>query len=519
MPNAFAFVVVFSWPLAVYLLFRYLPRVEALCWSILAGYLLLPTRAGVDLPLMPVIDKDVIPAMTAALLLAFGMGAAKVGDMHGRAGQGVAVANADDGWRWGPFLPLVLILFASPVMTVLTNPEPLVYGPLLLPGLQPYDAISIISRLALIALPFILAMRYLASPQSHVVLLKVIVTGLLFYSLLILFEVRMSPQLNVMFFGFFPHLFEQHMRAGGFRPVVFLHHGLWLAILVAMSIIAAGALWRQRLFEGERAGQWLLAGFYLLVVLFLSNSLGAFAIALLFAPAVLLFGTRGQMLLAGAIAAIVLLYPILRSADLIPVDRIVAMAEGVSAERAASLQFRLDNEDALGARAAEKPFAGWGTWGRNQLYDSETGRAVSVTDGVWIIVIGSYGWLGYIAQFGLLTLPTLMLAFGRRSFALTPATSGLALVMAANLLDLLPNATLTPITWLVGGALAGFCLYRAPAEKPAEGPVLDAPKRSWGVLTDRPRQTSGSAPVPGADWRADWHGPSRPVRRLGKDDK
>jgi hypothetical protein len=138
MPNAFAFVVVFSWPLAVYLLFRYLPRVEALCWSILAGYLLLPTRAGVDLPLMPVIDKDVIPAMTAALLLAFGMGAAKVGDMHGRAGQGVAVANADDGWRWGPFLPLVLILFASPIMTVLTNPEPLVYGPRFLPGLQTY---------------------------------------------------------------------------------------------------------------------------------------------------------------------------------------------------------------------------------------------------------------------------------------------------------------------------------------------------------------------------------------------
>ncbi len=512
MPNAFAFIVVFSWPLAVYLLFRYMPRVEALAWSILAGYLLLPTRAGVDLPLMPTVDKDVIPALTAALLLAFGMGSAKAGDLRHAAVQDGAAFG--DSWRMGPFLPLVLLLIASPIMTVLTNPETLVYGPRVLPGLKPYDAISIISRLLLIALPFLLAMRYLASPQSHVALLKVIVTGLLIYSLPILFEIRMSPQLNVMFFGFFPHLFEQHMRAGGFRPVVFLQHGLWLAILVAMAIVAAGALWRHRLFEGARAGQWLFAGLYLLIVLFLSNSLGAFAIALLFAPVVLIFGARSQMLFASMISLVVLLYPVLRSADLVPVERVMALAAEVSPERAQSLQYRLDNEDALGARAAEKPFAGWGTWGRNQIFDPETGRMLSVTDGVWILVIGSYGWLGYIAQFGLLTLPILMLAFGRRSASLTPATAGLALVMAANLLDLLPNATLTPITWMVGGALAGFCLYRAPAEKPMEGAVQDNPKRSWGVLTDRPR----SSPRRPEAARADWHAPARPMRRMGQDD-
>ena len=265
MPNAFAFIVVFSWPRR-FTWSRYLPRVEALAWSILAGYLLLPTRAGVDLPLMPTVDKDVIPALTAALLLAFGMGSAKADDLRHAGVQGGGAASGD-GWRIGPFLPLVLLLIASPIMTVMTNPETLVYGRGAWLGLRPYDAISIISRLMLIALPFLLAMRYLATPESHMALLKVIVTGLLFYSLLILFEIRMSPQLNVMFFGFFPHLFEQHMRAGEFRPVVFLQHGLSLAILVAMAVIAAGAMWRQRLFEGARAGQWLFAGLYLLVVL------------------------------------------------------------------------------------------------------------------------------------------------------------------------------------------------------------------------------------------------------------
>lgn len=513
MPNAFAFLVLFSWPLAVYLLFRFLPRVEALGWSILGGYLLLPTRAGLDLPLVPLIDKGAVPALSAAVLLAFGMGAAasdRAGSMAGR-----PVAGGGDQGTGGlkPFIPFMIVLFVSPIITVLTNAEPLVYGEVIIPGLRIYDALSIIGALAFVVLPFVLAVRYFASPESHVVLLKIIVFGLLAYSLPTLFEIRMSPQLNVMFYGFFPHEFAQHIRAGGFRPVVFLHHGLWLAILMSMSIIAAAALWRQRVSEGVKAGQWLFAGLYLLLVLFMARSLGAFAITMLLVPAVVLLGLRTQILLAAVISVIVLFYPVLRSADLVPVDRMVSIAAGVNADRAASLQFRLDNEEALTTRAAEKPFAGWGIWGRNHIYDPDTGEMESVTDGAWVIVIGMYGWLGYISQFGMLTLPTLLLAFGRRSAALTPATAGLALVMSANLLDLLPNATLTPITWLVGGALAGFCVYRAPAQAPTAMPVDDGPKRSWAVLTDRPRP--GRRSVHAAP--PDVPGPARRARRAGRE--
>ncbi len=487
MPNALAFIVVFSWPVVVYVLFRFLPRIEALGWSMFAGYLLLPTRAGVDLPLVPLIDKDAIPVLTAAILLAFGMGAAAAD----RRVPGAGFANGTQEGRGAivPFLPLLVVLLAAPIITVLTNSEPLFFGPLELPGLRIYDALSIIGRLAIVILPFLLAAKYFASPKSHVALLRIIVLGMLAYSLLALFEVRMSPQLNYTLYGFFPHQFAQHVRAGGFRPIVFLHHGLWLAILFAMAIIASTALWRQRLWEGDRAGHWFFAALYLLLVLFLAKSLGAFAIAIVLMPAVLFLGLRTQVLLAGVISVIVLLYPVLRSTDLVPVDSIVRLAESVSVERADSLRFRLENEDALTARAAEKPIAGWGIWGRNQIYDTESGRLMSVTDGAWVIVIGVYGWIGYIAQFGLLTLPTLLLAFGRRSSTLTPATAGLALVMAANLLDLLPNATLTPITWLIGGALAGFCAYRAPTEVKEDQPGGIGPKRSWAMLTDRPRQT------------------------------
>ncbi|MCL4676893.1 MAG: hypothetical protein KJZ59_13005 [Pararhodobacter sp.] len=36
------------------------------------------------------------------------------------------------------------------------------------------------------------------------------------------------------------------------------------------------------------------------------------------------------------------------------------------------------------------------------------------------------------------------------------AVSTLALILAVNLVDLLPNATLIPMTWLIAGALLGY---------------------------------------------------------------
>jgi hypothetical protein len=481
MPNAFAYLVLLSWPLVVFILFLRLPKASALAWSVVAGYLLLPTRAGFDIPMLPRIDKDGVPILAAGLMLLLGFGA-----------RNAATAPAEEAAaprRQSRIIGLLLvILFASPVVTVLTNAEPLPAGPDVRPGLKPYDIGSILAGLGIAILPFLIARRHFASPQSHALLLRVIVLAMLAYTVPILYEVRMSPQLNVMIYGFFPHDFLQHMRAGGFRPVVFLHHGLWLAILMAMAVLAAIALWRQRIWERRRGGQWLFAGIYLAIVLFLSNSLGALVLALALVPPMILLGVRGQLLLAAIIAGILLLYPTLRGGGLIPVEKVLEFARSVSAERAQSLEFRLVNEDVLLAKANEKPFAGWGTWGRNLVYDPETGADITITDGSWIIVIGMFGWLGYIAQFGLLSLPVILIALRRSGAGLTPATAGLALLLCANLIDMIMNDTLTPITWMIGGALAGFLTYRVPAEgteAPAE-PAGVARGRSWQVVTEMP---------------------------------
>jgi hypothetical protein len=156
---------------------------------------------------------------------------------------------------------------------------------------------------------------------------------------------------------------------------------------------------------------------------------------------------------------IVVAYPLLRGAHLVPLDSIVQFASGLDADRGYSLQFRVNNEEQLLARAAERPWFGWGGYGRNLILDPVTGKILTIADGAWIIALGIYGWLGYVAQFGLLALPLVLLgreAWGARSAAFSPFACAVALIFAANMVDMLPNATLIPFTWAMGGALLGY---------------------------------------------------------------
>ena len=108
-------------------------------------------------------------------------------------------------------------------------------------------------------------------------------------------------------------------------------------------------------------------------------------------------------------------------------------------------------------RASQRIMFGWGRWGRSRIYD-EWGNDISVTDGRWIITLGQFGILGFLAEFGLLALTVFRAASALR-FAESERDSvflaALALIIAINMIDLLPNASLSPWTWLLAGALAG----------------------------------------------------------------
>ena len=160
----------------------------------------------------------------------------------------------------------------------------------------------------------------------------------------------------------------------------------------------------------------------------------------------------------------------LRGLDLVPVDAIVKQAYAFDAERGASLEFRVMNETLLLERAQEKSLFGWGGYGRNFLHDLQTGEISLIADGGWILTLGVYGWVGYVSEFGLLAIPVLL--FWRETRKLDPkkisgAAVTVALILAANMVDLLPNDTLIPFTWLLSGALWGHAEALARQRKHA----------------------------------------------------
>ncbi len=477
MPNGIAYLMLLAWPFLCLVLFRTQSVERAIVWSILGGYLLLPPLAEFNLPLVPAMDKVSIPNLSVLAILVFATA-------H-------KVQLLPEG-RIARILVAIFILCAIP--TVLTNPEPILFevlrdaDPILflidaLPGQSVRDIGSVLIGQVLTIVPFLIARQFLSSELGLREILTALMAGALVYSIPSLIEIRFSPQTNVWIYGFFQHSFEQTMRAGGFRPIVFLPHGLWLALFVCTATIAAATLARNT----PPINRWkaLLWTLYLFVFLLLCKSAASIAYGLLLVPFVYFAPRRWMIMLATVFAFVAVTYPMLRNFDLVPTDAIVGKVAEVNPLRAQSLGFRFDNEAQLLDRAAEKPAFGWSGWGRSLVRDPEDGEILTIPDGRWIIVFGSFGWLGYIGEFGLLSLPLLLLgrhALRNRDVEPSPYIGAVALILGITLMDMLLNATLTPFTWLTAGAVLGYVERVAPrpASKPRHAfrqtPVIGQPR-------------------------------------------
>ncbi|KIN64465.1 Membrane protein [Sulfitobacter noctilucicola] len=464
MGNGLAYLMLAIWPFVCLVLFRTQKVERALIWSILGGYLFLPPLTEFNLPLVPGMDKVTIPNLSVLLIMMFALK------------QKVQLIPQS---RLALFLGAGLILSAIP--TVLTNRDPIIFevlrnaDPILfvvdrLPGQSVRDIGSVLISQVLTIVPFVLARQFLSSDEGLREILLALMVGGLVYSVPSLIEIRLSPQMNVWIYGFFQHSFEQTIRAGGYRPIVFLPHGLWLALLVCAALMSAAALTRATA-PVDRWKVLMLAG-YLAMMLVLCKSFASLAYGLALTPLVLFAPPKWQIRLAAAFAFIAVAYPMLRTFQLVPLDAILAQAEAISVERAESLAYRFNNEEQLLARAAEKPAFGWGGWGRSLIRNPETGEIMTIPDGRWIIIFGTFGWLGYICEFGLLALPLVLMWWSlRQGPALSPYVAPLCLILGVTMIDMLLNATLTPWTWLTAGAILGHAEKRMP--RPAKRPRFE----------------------------------------------
>ena len=344
----------------------------------------------------------------------------------------------------------VLVLCLIPFATSLSN------------GLGAYDGASAtFERLLSWGVPYVLGRLYFGEAGALKELAKGLIVAGLLYVPLCLWEVRMSPQLHRTVYGFSPVTWVQVLRFSGYRPSAFMTHGLMLGMFMATATLTAFWMWRTGALPTILRTRMSFVCALLAFTTVLCKSTGA--ILLLLVGVGVLECTRRMRT---PVAIIVLLaiptaYCAARIGGWSGRD-LVTMSQGmINEDRAQSLQYRIRNEDMLVAKALERPWLGWGRWNRSRVFDDE-GNDISVTDGLWIIMLGSTGFVGLVAEVLLFALPALALlrrfpGVVWRDPRLAPAVAlTVALLLAA--VDQLLNAMMTPLLPVVAGALSAFVL-------------------------------------------------------------
>lgn len=320
--------------------------------------------------------------------------------------------------------------------------------------------------------PYLVGRVYFSDPSGPRKLAEGFLVGGALYVPLCLWEFRMSPQLHATLYGFHQHEFGQTVRsAGTWRPMVFMHHGLMVALWMAAATLVALWLWRRGTMKKISGVPLAWITLALAVTTLLTKSAGA-VILLAAGAGVLVVGRKAPawaLLLALALSAPT--YMAFRASGTWSRSVVVAASSLLTTpDRVASLEFRLRNEEALVEKALQQPVLGWGRFRRWLVFD-EGGR-MATPDGFWVIALGQFGVLGLASVTAAMLLPVLRLASRlrdrRRSQAATAPALVLALIVCLYLIDSLFNAMINPIYTVAAGALAALdveALQRAPARR------------------------------------------------------
>lgn len=424
-----------GWIFVAIIMFAVLPARRAVLAAYILAWLFLP-QAGIDIPGLPDLDK--VNATSLGALI------------------GITIFDAKRLQQFRPSwvdVPMLVWCLAS-IPSALTNPLPPEATSQLYDGLSgvvkdflTWGAPYLVGRLCLNDLP---ALRELAIG---------IVLGGLIYVPLCLFELRMSPCLHLWVYGYHPSSFEMAIRFGGYRPMVFMQHGLMLGMWMASAALVAVWLWQTgslRRLYGFPIGP-LAAG--LIAVTILCKSLGAIALLLFGLGAMYAIRHVRSTAIILALVSIPVLYMFVRAERIWSGQELVELAAMISDERADSLLGRFENEDLIAEKAAQKPLFGWGGWGAWRVKD-EFGRDITVSDGMWVIALGEKGLVGLTSLSALVLLPIVLLA--RRvparqwSTAWAAAPAVLAMLLLLYALDNLLNAMMNPVYFLAAGGLSGL---------------------------------------------------------------
>lgn len=288
-----------------------------------------------------------------------------------------------------------LVFCLCPIATSLSN------------GLGLYDGFaSANANSTYIGLPYFIGRVCFDSSRDLRGLGVAIVAGGVAYAPLCLLEMVIGPVLAAKVYAL---RLVYAVRLGGYRPQVFLSDGLELGLWMAVSTFIAIWLWRVGVLKrlaGVPFGPVLLP-VLILTTLFCrsSGALLLLAVALTVVWASVAINRRIIMIL-WILACF--LYVGVRVGNFWDYNALIRFLESnFDADRAQSLEFRLANEDILIAKALQSPLLGWGGFGRSRVYD-ETGKDISVVDGLWVGEFGQFGFIGLGSLLLLKVLPCLV---------------------------------------------------------------------------------------------------------------
>jgi hypothetical protein len=465
-----AFALILWIPISMWIFSRERPT-RAATHVLVWGMMWLPEAAAFDFPALPPFSKYSISAMCA------------LAGTYWKARSRLKAARFGRGYDL-----LVFLMMAAEVGTVLTNQDTLRYGgwkTIDIAGFTAYDGVSAAVRDFLdVGIPILLGRALIRTQRDLRDVLSILVVAGLVYSVPILWELRMSPMLHVNLYGFAPRNdWAQNLRLGGYRATVFMGHGLVVGFFMFICTVAAVAL--------QRAGKRQIWGIptryivmYLFGVLVFCKAAAALVYGALGFLLIRYLGVKNQMRVLLLLGVIVVSYPFARLTNIFPTQALLTAAGWMGPDRAESLQFRFDNEDILVIKGVERPFFGWGGFGRERVYEAETGKDFVVQDGHWISLFGTHGTIGFVCYFLLLLLPVYQATRRMRTIPSRDdraLLAGLAFIVVMCSVNMLPNMQLPNLQFFFAAGLAALIkelpkqaaedvkpVARAGSERPAQ---------------------------------------------------
>ncbi len=433
------YIALFGWLLAGPLFVAMLGPRRGVIATMGLGWLFLP-MASIPLDGLPDFSKVLVVSLSASL--------------------GAVLFDASRISRFRPSLiDLPMLVWCTvPMASSLTN------------GLGVWDGVSsTLDQTTTWGVPWLLGRVYLRDGAALRDLAVAIVLLALIYLPFVVWELRMSPNLHYMVYGFHQHEFIQTRRFGGWRPMVFMQHGLALSMFLAGAAIISTWLWlsgaQRRLLGLPMASVAIV----LIVFTILCKSIGAIALMILIMGVLVISRT---LRLRAALIALLLCAPLymgLRATRTWDGSHLLTIASKVVPSKVSSLRTRIEAENQLTQRALDMPVFGWGGWGRWRVRN-EQGFDTARSDGLWVIALGQNGLVGLGSLTLSMSLPVLLflLRVPRENLfrAVCAPALALASVIIAFQIDSLLNAMLNPLWVLAMGGIAGVVVQarvRVPA--------------------------------------------------------